>query len=365
MDYLAALLLGAILTIALTPVTMWLARRFDLIDYPGTNPGTLQTKPLPRAGGLAMYAAFVVATVILAQPISAQLIAILAAAGLNVVVGTLDDRRSIHPLIRLGTLAVSGIIVILAGVTIPYITNPLAALTGQNWLIYLNHIEWSFDIGQLSLTIHPLADGLALLWILWLINSLNWSKGIGGQLSGISAIAALTLAGTALMFTAGNPAQFTTALLCFILAGCALGFLPFNFPPEKQLPGYGASSFLGLMLAVLSLLSGAKLAAAILVLGIPTIDGIITIIRRMAKGKSPIWGDSNHLYHKLLNLGLSKRQIVLSYWLVTAVLGGLALALSGSQKLYAIVSVAVLLVAIFLTVSYIISRQRFTSTQSE
>jgi UDP-GlcNAc:undecaprenyl-phosphate GlcNAc-1-phosphate transferase len=142
------------------------------------------------------------------------------------------------------------------------------------------------------------------------------------------------------------------------VAGCALGFLPFNFPPEKQLPGYGASSFLGLMLAVLSILSGAKLAAAILVLGIPTIDGLITVFRRLAQGKLPIWGDSSHLYHRMLRLGLSKRQIVIFYWISTAIFGVLALALSGQQKVYAFAIVGVLIIATFLTVSYLLTRQK-------
>lgn len=364
MEYVIATLFAFSLTVALTPLAIRLARRFDLIDYAKPDhPGVLQTKPLPRAGGIAMYVAFVIATLLLV-PMTPQLWAIIIAAGLNVLIGTLDDRKSIHPIIRLGTLGVSALIVVLAGATIPWITNPFAALNDQNWLIYLNEWKWSFDIGSWELAIHPLADGLALLWIMWLINSLNWSKGIGGQLSGISAIAAFTLAGTALMFTAGNPMQYTTAMLCFIIAGCALGFLPFNFPPEKQLPGYGASSFLGLMLAVLSMLSGAKLAAAILVLGIPTIDGIITVIRRLAQGKLPIWGDRSHLYHKLLDFGLSKRQIVLAYWIVTGIFGSMALALSGKQKIYAFVIVGVVIVATFLTVSYLLSRQKRKSSKA-
>lgn len=358
MEYALAALLAFSLTVVLTPLALKLAYRFDLIDYAKPDhPGVLQTKPLPRAGGLAMYAAFV-ATTLLLVPMTPQLWAIMFAAGINVVVGTLDDRRSIHPIIRLGTLGLTSLLVILAGVSIPWITNPFAAVTDENWLIYLNQITWSFNLANWTINIHPLADGLALLWIMWLINSLNWSKGIGGQLSGISAIAAFTLGGTALMFTAGNPLQYTTALLCFIVAGCALGFLPYNFPPEKQLPGYGASSFLGLMLAVLSMLSGAKLAAAILVLGIPTIDGIITVVRRLAQGKLPIWGDRSHLYHKLLDVGLTKRQIVILYWVVTSAFGATALLLSGTQKLYAFVIIGVLIVATFLTTSYLIARKR-------
>jgi UDP-GlcNAc:undecaprenyl-phosphate GlcNAc-1-phosphate transferase len=362
MHYLAPLLLSLLITIALTPLSIWIAHKFNLIDYPSpSHPGNLQTKPLPRAGGLAMYAAFVISVVIFVQPLTLPIMAIMVAAGLNVAIGTLDDRASIHPLVRLGTLALSAVIVIASGITVSFVTNPFAAINNQNWLIYFNHITWPINLGPLTLTLHPLADSIALFWIVWLINSLNWSKGIGGQLSGISAIAALTLAGIALMFTNGNPSQYTTAMLCFIVAGCALGFLPFNFPPEKQLPGYGASSFLGLMLAVLSILSGAKLAAAILVLGIPIIDGLITVIRRLAQGKLPIWGDSNHLYHKLLNIGLSKRQIVISYWVATALFGGLALALSGRQKIYAVAIVGLCIAAVFLTISYFISRRQSQS----
>lgn len=355
MNYAIALLLALALTVALSPLVMRWARTYGFMDQANpSHPGNLQTKPLPRAGGVAMYVAFVIATLLLIHPLSIQIWAIIVAAGLSVVVGTLDDKYNLSPYVRLGTLAISGLIVIAAGITIPYITNPLAIITNQNWLLYLN--TWTISLGPIVL--HPLADAIALFWIMWLINSLNWSKGIGGQLSGISAIAALTLAGTALMYSPGNPAQFTTALLCFIVAGCALGFLPFNFPPEKQLPGYGASSFLGLMLAVLSMLSGAKLAAAILVLGIPTIDGIITVARRLGQGKLPIWGDSAHLYHRFLALGLSKRQIVVLYWVVTAVFGIVALALSGAQKMYAFVIIAVLIIATFLTVSYLIKRRK-------
>lgn len=346
MEYFWAFAVGCGLTVLFTPLALWIARRYDFIDYPDRNhPAILQTKPLPRAGGIAMYGAFVVAALLLVQPIPPALVAVFVAAGINVVVGTLDDRFDIHPVIRLGSLLLSALIVVGAGITIPYITNPFAVVNDQNWLLYLNELSWSVAIPGTSwlYTFHPLADGLAVLWIVWLINSLNWSKGIGGQLSGISAIAAFTLGGTALLFTAGNEAQFTTAILCFVVAGCAIGFLPFNFPPERQLPGYGASSFLGLMLAVLSMLSGAKLAAAILVLGIPTIDGLIAVVRRVSQGKLPIWGDRSHLYHKLLDLGWSKRQIVLSYWIVTAILGVIALTLVGQQKIYAFVIVGALL----------------------
>lgn len=361
MNYLIALLSGLILTVALTPIALWIAKRFDFIDYPTRNhPAILQNKPLPRAGGIAMYGAFMVATLILVQPLPPVMLAVFVAAGINVLIGTLDDRFDIHPAVRLGSLLLSAMIVVGAGITIPYLTNPFAAINDQNWLIYLNHISWSVSLPLTNWTyvFHPLADSMAILWIVWLINSLNWSKGIGGQLSGISAIAALTLAGTALLFSSGNEAQFTTAILCFIVAGCALGFLPFNFPPERQLPGYGASSFLGLMLAVLSMLSGAKLAAAILVLGIPTIDGLIAVVRRISQGKLPIWGDRSHLYHKMLDLGWSKRQIVLAYWVVTGILGIIALTLVGQQKVYAFVIVGVLITASFLTISYLLTRKQ-------
>lgn len=96
-----------------------------------------------------------------------------------------------------------------------------------------------------------------------------------------------------------------------------------------------------LLLAAVSILSGAKLATAILVMGIPMIDGIVTILRRIITGHSPFWHDNKHLHHLLLRLGLSQRKIALFYWIVSAILGVISLILSSREKLFAIIMVLI------------------------
>ena len=105
------------------------------------------------------------------------------------------------------------------------------------------------------------------------------------------------------------------------------------------MPGYSGKSLAGYFLAVLSILSGAKVATMILVLGVPMADAVIAIGRRVSQGHSPVWGDRGHLHHKLLDLGFSKRQIAAFYWLFSAILGAGALFLNSTQKFYAIIMV--------------------------
>jgi UDP-GlcNAc:undecaprenyl-phosphate GlcNAc-1-phosphate transferase len=127
-----------------------------------------------------------------------------------------------------------------------------------------------------------------------------------------------------------------------MIAGAALGFLPFNFYPAKIFLGYGATSIY-LLLAVVSILSGAKLATALLVMGVPMIDGIFTIGRRILQGHSPFWHDKKHLHHLLLELGFGQRRIALFYWLLSAILGVLALSLSSRGKVFALIMILLII----------------------
>jgi UDP-GlcNAc:undecaprenyl-phosphate GlcNAc-1-phosphate transferase len=132
-----------------------------------------------------------------------------------------------------------------------------------------------------------------------------------------------------------------SATLSFIIAGASLGFLLFNFYPAKIFPGYGATAIY-LLLAVASILSGAKLATAILVMGVPMTDGAFTILRRILTGHSPFWHDKKHLHHLLLNLGFGQRRIALFYWVISAILGALSLILSSKGKLFAIIMLVII-----------------------
>lgn len=336
------------ISIGLTPIIIKFAKIFGFLDKPQrSHPAILHKKTVPRAGGVAMFISFFIVSLIFTKH-NQFLEGILITSFINVFVGTLDDKFNLSPWLRLITLTLSAGIITFVGIQF-YIGNPFGP-----GILYFNVKEIAFNFFGPRPIIIP-ADFLLIIWLVWMANMVNWSKGMS-QLSGISIIASLVLAAVSLKFQAGNPAQIQTATLCFILAGSVLGFLPFNFPPERMMPGFGASTFIGMNLGILSILSGGKLAAAILVLGIPTVDGIIAIIRRIYSGKLPIYGDREHLYHKLLDLGFSKCQIILLSWLFTALLGILALNLKTEGKFFAIITITILVSAFFMILNYLVRR---------
>ena len=177
------------------------------------------------------------------------------------------------------------------------------------------------------------------------------AKGVDGQLTGVTVISALTIAALSLKFSA-DIAQWPVIILAGITAGAFSGFLPWHIFPQKIMPGYGGSTLAGYLLAVLSILATAKVGILVVVLGVPLIDTGYTILRRIASGKSPVWGDTGHLHHKLLDLGLTKSQVAVFYWSVTAVLGILALNLNTTLKIYTMVGIAVLLGGLLIWLTY-------------
>src|SRR5690349_18687374 len=165
-----------------------------------------------------------------------------------------------------------------------------------------------------------------------MINAINFIDGLDGLSSGIGLIAALTLGVISLTpATAGG--QPFIAILCFALAGALLGFLRWNFHPAAIFAGTSGVMFLGYTLALLSILGTAKVAVALLVLGVPIIDAFWIIVRRLASGRSPFTPDRGHLHHRLLDIGLSHRQTVLVIYGVCMLLAVLALLLTGTTQL--------------------------------
>ena len=207
----------------------------------------------------------------------------------------------LSPYLRFLVNILCAIFVVFMGANIPFITNPFGGI------LFLNNIHLPFlQIGALPF----FSDLIAILWIVWVMNMLNWSKGVDGQMPGIVTISAIVIGILSLRFYPLDVTSSSAATLSFIVAGASLGFLIFNFYPAKIFPGYGATAIY-LLLAVASILSGAKLATAILVMGVPMTDGLFTILRRIFSGKSPFWHDKQHLHHLLLSLGLSQRRIAL------------------------------------------------------
>lgn len=289
------------------------------------------SKPVPRGGGLVVFLAIAVAAASVLQ-FDTYLWGIMAGALILAVVGVLDDIYDIHPGWRLLAGVVAALLVVGTGIGIAYVTNPFGP-----GVIHLNQPQILISFLGYQHTIWLLADIFAVFFIVWNMNIVNWSKGVDGQMPGFVGIAALFIGFLSYRFI-DDPAQFNTANLSFIVSGAFLGYLYWNWYPQKSMPGYGGGSLAGYFLSVLAILSGAKLATTLMVLGIPTADAVFTITRRLVAGKSPIWGDRGHLHHKLLDvLGWGRRRIAVFYWVSSLLLGILSLYLNTAGKLITMV----------------------------
>ena len=326
------------ITFLVTPLVIKLANKIGIIDNPKTNKHekVIHTYPVPRGGGLALYLGILAASIIF-LPLDWHLSAILIGGLILVFLGLIDDKYNISPYKRLVIQFVAAGIPIAAGIGISFLTNPF------NGILDISHPQLSFTMFGSERSIWILSDLFALLWIVSLMNFMNMGvKGIDGQLSGTVSIVASVIAALSLRFSA-DIAEWPVIILAIILSGAYFGFLPWHIFPQKIMPGFGGSTLAGYMLGVLSILSTTKVGTLLVVLAVPLIDTLYVIIRRILSGKSPFWGDRGHLHHKLLDAGLSKKQISFFYWAVTALLGMVALNLNASFKLYTILGVMVLL----------------------
>jgi UDP-GlcNAc:undecaprenyl-phosphate GlcNAc-1-phosphate transferase len=347
MNFFLPFLITVLVTLSVTPVVIRIAKKYRLVDDPKKryHPAHTHRGIIPRAGGAALFTGIVI-SILLFLPVTKVTIGIVIGIFILTVVGLLDDKKDVSPYIRLATNAVAALIVVSAGVGIPYITNPI---TGG--VIPLDTVRISFEFfGPHSIVLW--ADIFAFVWIMWTMNIIGWSAGVDGQMPGFVAISALVLGILSYRFALIDPSQSTVTVLALITAGAFLGFLPWNFFPQRIMPGYGGKTLAGFLLAILGILSSGKVGTALLVLGIPMIDAVYTLIRRIGKKKSPVRADRGHLHHKLLDLGWGKRRVALFYWIVSAILGAIALSVTSAQKVFALLLVAVSIGGFFLWVAF-------------
>lgn len=341
--------LAATTSFIVAPIVVRIARRFNLMDDPRRRPHPAHTHQgtIPRAGGLILFLGILIPGLIF-LPFSKSIVGIMMAAGLTTLIGLWDDRRDLSPYIRFIGNIVTGAIVVGSGIGVPFITNPL------NGIIHLDTWRITFTFfGTHSILVW--ADIFAILWLVWTMNIVGWSSGVDGQMPGFVAIAAVILGFSSLRFSAHDLSQTVVATLAFIVAGSFLGFLPWNFYPQKIMPGYGGKTLGGLMIATLAILSGNKVGSALLVLAVPTLDAFYTLFRRTVNKKSPFQGDRSHLHHRLLDLGWGKRRIALFYWGVSALLGLVTLAFNREQKIFTFVVISVAIVGALVWLTYLFS----------
>ncbi len=337
LSYFLPFLISFLIAATITPIIISFYTKRGWMDDPQKmkHPKVVHRVAVPRGGGLVIFFSILIAGFIF-LPIDKHLIGIFLGTLILAITGFLDDILDLNPYLRLSLLFLASLAVVGSGIGIAYLSNPF----GQG-VIHLDQPQLQFFFAGGMHSIWILADLFAVVWIMWNMNIVNWSKGLDGQMPGFVSVAAFIIAILSLRFSS-DPSQHNVTLLAFLVSGAFLGFLLWNMYPQKIMAGFGAGTLAGYFLAVLSILSGAKVATALLVLAIPTIDATFVILGRVLRGRSPVWGDRSHLHHRLLDIGWGKRRVAAFYWITTAILGILALELNSEQKFYTIMATILL-----------------------
>ncbi len=339
------LVVAFLISFLATVPTIFLAKKLNLVTdvKKRYHPAHTHQGIIPRGGGIPIYLSIFLTTLIFI-PLNKIVIGILLGSFLLLVLGLFDDHGDISPYVRFFANLLVSAIVIGFGLGIPYVSNPFGGV------IHLDTWKIPIDfLGKHSIWI--LADFLAIIWLTWTTNMVNWSKGVDGQLPGFVAITAIFLGLLSQRFTTHDISIQSVTFLSFIVAGSYLGFLPFNFYPQKIMPGYGAGALAGFLLGILSILSFGKIGTAVLILAIPMIDAVYTIIRRLRQKKSIFKADWGHFHHRLLEIGWGKRRIAIFYWLISLILGISSLFLKGIEKLIAFATIALVLLFFILIIN--------------
>ena len=322
-----ALGVAMLVSFVLTPLVKRLAHKIGAVDIP-MDERRMHKEPIPRLGGLAIFIGCIVAILAFAE-IGVQLRGILMGAAIIVAVGIVDDIRPLGAGLKLILQIISALIAVGHGVRIETIANPLP-FGGD----YLNFGIWAIPI--------------TVIWIVAVTNSVNLIDGLDGLADGVSTIGALTMLIITLLM-----GDLPVAIICGALVGACVGFIPYNMNPAKIFMGDTGSTFLGYMLATISVLGLFKLFAVIsfivpfIILGFPIYDTASAFTRRILKGQNPMKADRSHTHHKLIDMGMNQKQAVATLYLVSGVLGLCAVMIISSGYMKVILSVAALLVTAF------------------
>lgn len=338
-------LFPAITALSLTLLLGWAALKYfpkwGLLDNPKKY--GLKRKPIPYPGGIVLYLAFVILSLLFFEP-TLKLLGLLFGSGLLVLISFIDDRIGLPPTLRLGIQALVGIIMVLSGIGVEGITNPFGGT------LLLNQFKFALVFGDQTVNILALSGLFTLVWIVLIVNTMNWMDGIPGLTSGLTFIGGLTLFFLSISDKVNQP---EVAILAIIVAMMALAFWCFDFYPPKMIIGDSGSMFFGLLLAVLAIFSGGKIATAFLILGFPIMDMIYVIVHRLYNKQAPWKGGewdrerkAVHLHHRLLDFGFSERQVLLCIYALAGIFGISALFLNTQGKFWAMVIVFALSVAL-------------------
>lgn len=318
--FVSAFFLALVVAIIATPIVSIIATKTGAIDKPDSR--KVHNKPVPRIGGVGIYFAFMFATLLtmlfanITDDFFKEVVGLIISGSLMFLVGLIDDYKNLPAKVKLlGQIVAASILVLGFDVRIDFITDPFGDY------IYLEFF----------------AVPATIFWLVGITNTVNLIDGLDGLAAGISSIAAITI-----LLVAVEDNVLLIAILTAAIAGSAIGFLFYNFNPASIFMGDSGALFLGFMLAGISVIGAVKSAATIalfvpiLALGLPILDTTFAIIRRF-RGHVPIFKpDKGHLHHRLLALGFSQRQAVLLMYVISALLGLSAVALTEVSANFAV-----------------------------
>lgn len=342
-DIAIAFLLAFITTFVLTPYTIKIAKKIGAVDIP-KDERRMHNKPIPKFGGPAIIAGFLLATIYLcitssiegnlelfnAENYMFKLVGFLLGILVLSFVCFFDDIKGIHPLVKLAGQLVAASIVVAFGIRINNFNLPF--------------FEGNIIIGEVFSII------LTIGWLVGVTNAINLIDGLDGLSTGIAIISSVSL----LIIFALNASPLIAIIMITSLVGALSGFLPFNFNPAKTFVGDIGSNFIGFTLAVVSILGVAKTATAfivvlpIIVLGLPIFDTLSAIVRRLIKGKSlkaVIQADKGHFHHKLIAKGFTQKEAVLILYGISVACGMFAVILFESN-IWKAISFALMVIAV-------------------
>jgi len=299
-----ALLSTFIISTVCVPLSTQLARNLGAIDPPDER--KVHKVDMPRLGGLAIFAAFMLSLVIFTR-VSGPMLGLVMGAIIIFLLGAADDIYHLSPLTKLLGQSLAATVAMYYGVMVHFMTNPF------NGLLVL---------GYLSIP-------LTFLWIVGITNAINLIDGLDGLAGGVSAIAA-----TAIGIVALRQGQADVSMAALLLVAAIIGFLPYNFHPARTFMGDSGSNFLGFVLACLAIMGTTKGTTAvsvlipIIILGIPIFDTFFAIVRRINNHKPIFLPDKNHLHHRLMAMGMSHRRSVFIIYGISAFFSGIAVLLT-------------------------------------
>ena len=322
---LLAMGLAAVVALASTPLVKALSVKVGAVDVPKDG-RRMHNHPIPRMGGLAIFLGFM-AAVLLFVPLDTEKRGMLLGAVIIVVLGMLDDRFALPAMPKFVVQIIAAVIAVMAGNRIDVLSNPNIFSANPVW-----QLGW-------------LAYPVTVVWIVAITNSVNFIDGLDGLACGVSTISAATMLVIALLVREQDVlvSEQDVAVMMAALVGACIGFLPYNFNPAKIFMGDTGSTFLGFIMAVVSVQGMFKMYNIIsfvvpfLMLGLPIFDVCFAIIRRLTRGQSPMAPDRGHVHHRLIDMGFSQKQAVGVLYVISAILGLSAVVLTASGAVKAMV----------------------------